>query len=216
MLRSFALALSLAAAFTLTVARADTPAAWADAHLDKLVELYRQFHLHPELSNQEEDTAARVADAWKQLGAEVHTGIGGHGVVGILKNGPGPMLMLRTDLDALPVSENTGLTYASQVKVKNKNGSTTGVMHACGHDIHITNLIAVAQYLAANKSQWSGTVMLVGQPSEERGEGARRMLDDGLFKRFRKTRHGGRPARRRHARGGQNRAPLGLSAGQRR
>jgi hippurate hydrolase len=92
--------------------------------------------------------------------------------------------MLRTDLDALPVVENTGLVYASVVKVKNKDGTTTGAMHACGHDIHITNLIGVAQFLAGHKSAWSGTIMLVGQPAEERGEGARRMLDDGLFTKF--------------------------------
>ncbi len=184
MTRTILLAVCLLMAAGVGIARADAPAAWADEHLDSLVSLYRQFHLQPELSNQEEQTAARVAEYWRQAGAEVATGIGGHGVVGILKNGPGPTLMLRTDLDALPVTENTGLAYASHVKVKNSDGSTTGVMHACGHDIHITNLVGVAQYLAANKPQWSGTVMLVGQPSEERGEGARRMLDDGLFKRF--------------------------------
>ena len=184
MLRPLAFAAALVTAATIGTARAETPADWVDGHLEELVALYRQFHLQPELSNQEQQTAARVAECWRQAGAEVATGIGGHGVVGLLKSGDGPTLMLRTDLDALPVTENTGLVYASRVKVKNTDGSTTGVMHACGHDIHITNLIGVAQFLAANKPQWAGTVMLVGQPSEERGEGAFRMLNDGLFKRF--------------------------------
>jgi hippurate hydrolase len=138
----------------------------------------------PELSSQEEKTAARVAELWKDAGVEVHDGVGGHGVVGLVKNGSGPTLMLRTDLDALPVIENTGLVYASQVKVKNADGTTTGVMHACGHDIHITNLVGVAQFLASHKPDWSGTVMLIGQPAEERGEGAQRMIDDGLFTKF--------------------------------
>ena len=152
----------------LASARGETPAEWANQHLANLVELYRQFHLQPELSWQEEQTAARLATSWKEAGAEVHTNVGGTGVVGLIKNGPGPTLMLRTDLDALPVVENTGLVYASHVKVKNDDGSTTGVMHACGHDIHITNLIGVAQYMASHKSAWSGTLMLVGQPAEER------------------------------------------------
>ncbi|MGD9722269.1 MAG: amidohydrolase [Pirellulales bacterium] len=166
------------------VARSETPSQWADAHTSELVELYRGFHQHPELSNQEAQTSARLAELWQQAGYEMHTGIGGYGIVGILKNGPGPTLMLRTDMDALPVKEQTGLAYASEVMVENKDGSHTGVMHACGHDIHMTNLTGVAQYLASHKDAWSGTIVLVGQPSEERGEGARRMLEDGLFTRF--------------------------------
>jgi hippurate hydrolase len=162
----------------------ELPADWAASHVGELVELYRQLHQQPELSNEEEKTAARLAELWSKAGAEVHTGIGGHGIVGLIKNGPGPTLMLRTDLDALPVVENTGLKYASQVTRQSKDGHTVGVMHACGHDIHMTNLTGVAQYLASHKTLWSGTVMLVGQPSEERGEGARRMLADGLFTRF--------------------------------
>ncbi len=162
----------------------ETPVEWAGKHVEELTELYRQFHRSPELSSQEEQTAAKVAELWKQAGAEVQTGIGGHGVVGLIRNGPGPTLMLRTDLDALPVVENTGLAYASDVKVKKKDGTATGVMHACGHDIHITNLVGVAQYLTSNKPLWSGTVMLVGQPAEETGEGARRMLEEGLFTKF--------------------------------
>jgi hippurate hydrolase len=181
--RQIGLAVSLVAIACLP-ATAESPADWANQHTSELVEVYRDFHRHPELSSQEERTAARLADFWKKAGVEVHTGVGGHGVVGVVKNGPGPTLMLRTDLDALPVVENTGLVYASQVTVKNSDGTTTGVMHACGHDIHITNLIGVAQYLTAHKPLWSGTVVLIGQPAEERGQGAKRMLDDGLFTRF--------------------------------
>jgi amidohydrolase len=186
MLRQLAtLGAFLVAIGSLVSAYAETPADWAAKHVSELVELYRQLHQQPELSSQEEKTAARLAAIWKQAGIEVHTGVGGHGIVGILKNGPGPTLMLRTDLDALPVVENTGLAYASQVKVKAKDGTTIGVMHACGHDIHMTNLTGVAQFLASHKSAWSGTVMFIGQPAEETGKGARGMLDDGLFKRFR-------------------------------
>ncbi len=163
---------------------AGSPAEWAKSHLPELVDVYCDYHRSPELSNREEETAAKLANFLKQAGCEVHSGVGGHGVVGILKNGPGPTLMLRTDLDALPVTENTGLVYGSQVKVVNADGTQTGVMHACGHDIHITNLIGVAQYLASHKSDWSGTILFVGQPAEERGEGARRMLAEGLFEKF--------------------------------
>lgn len=184
MLRRSALAMASLTIVCCPAALADTPAQWANDHISELIEIYRDFHRNPELSYQEERTAARLAEFWKAAGAEVHTGIGGHGVVGIIKNGPGPVLMLRTDLDALPVTENTNLVYASTVKVENDDGSTTGVMHACGHDIHITDLVGVAQYLASHKDQWSGTVMLVGQPAEERGAGARAMLEDGLFERF--------------------------------
>jgi amidohydrolase len=164
--------------------RAEDPQAWAKANLDDLVSLYRHFHSHPELSLQEKETAARVATEWKAAGFNVTTGVGVHGVVGLLKNGDGPKLMLRTDLDALPVAERTGLVYASQVTVTSDTGGEVGVMHACGHDVHITNLVGVARYLAANKQAWRGTVMLIGQPAEERGEGAKAMLDDKLFERF--------------------------------
>jgi hippurate hydrolase len=167
---------------------ADEPRDWAAKELPKLVELYQHFHRNPELSFDERETAARVAAEWKAAGYEVTPGVGGHGVVALLKNGAGPTLMLRTDLDALPVTEETRLVYASTKKVKNKlgpePGQEVGVMHACGHDIHITNLIGVARYMAAHKDRWRGTLMLIGQPAEERGNGAKMMLDDGLFKRF--------------------------------
>ncbi len=164
--------------------RADEPAQWAHDHNEELVQLYRHFHQHPELSFQEKETAARLAQELKSAGYDVTTGVGGTGVVGLLKNGPGPTLMLRTDLDALPVTESTNLAYSSKVKVKQPSGTETGVMHACGHDIHITNLIGVARYLAANRDRWSGTLMLIGQPAEEVGNGAKKMLDDGLFEKF--------------------------------
>jgi hippurate hydrolase len=157
---------------------------WCKSEIEELVALYRHLHAHPELSLQEKDTAARMAAELKTLGAEVTTGVGGHGVVGILKNGSGPTVLVRTDLDALPVVENTGLVYSSQVRVRDAKGTEVGVMHACGHDIHITCLIGVARYLETHKPRWQGTVVFIGQPAEERGLGARAMLADGLFERF--------------------------------
>ncbi len=160
------------------------PQEWTKKHLPELIDLYREFHAHPELSFQEKETARRLADQLKTLGAEVTTKVGGHGVVAILKNGDGPVLMLRTDLDGLPVTEETGLVYASKVRVKDELGNDVGVMHACGHDIHMTNLVGVARFLAEHRSDWKGTVVFIGQPAEERGAGARAMLADGLFTRF--------------------------------
>lgn len=157
---------------------------WVANHIDELVSTYRVFHEHPELSLEEKETAARVAAAWRGAGLEVTTSFGGHGVVGIFKNGLGPTVMIRTDLDGLPVTEQTGLVYASQVRTKDRDGNEVGVMHACGHDVHITCAIGVAQYLMANRGQWSGTLMMVGQPAEERVRGAEMMLDAGLFEKF--------------------------------
>ena len=162
----------------------DEPAAWAAKHLDELLSLYKHFHQHPELSLEERETAARLADELQAAGAQVTRGLGGHGVVGVLAKGKGPALLIRTDLDALPVAEQTGLSYASTVKVKDARGTETGVMHACGHDIHITSLIGVARYLNEHKHRWQGTVIFIGQPAEERGEGAKQMLDAGLFEKF--------------------------------
>lgn len=158
--------------------------AWTQAQLPELLTLYRHFHTHPELSLAEKETSGRVAEELRRAGMEVTTGVGGYGVVGILKNGDGPTVMIRTDLDALPIVENTGLAFASTVMVKDKSGMEVGVMHACGHDIHMTCLIATVRYLAANKSAWKGTLMAIGQPAEERVLGAKAMLDDGLFSRF--------------------------------
>ncbi|HUY92991.1 MAG TPA: amidohydrolase [Pirellulales bacterium] len=168
----------------LATASADEPAAWAAAHLDELLALYKHFHQHPELSLEERETAARVADELQAAGAQVTRGLGGHGVVGVLANRKGPTVLIRTDLDALPVTEQTELTYASTVKVKDARGTETGVMHACGHDIHITSLIGVARYLNEHKNRWQGTVVFIGQPAEERGEGALQMLNAGLFEKF--------------------------------
>ena len=148
-----------------------------------LEKLYRHLHSHPELSYQEAETAKRIAAEWRALGFRVTEGVGGHGVVAILDNGPGPTVMLRTDLDALPVAERTGLPYASSVKATEQTGQEVSVMHACGHDVHMTVLVGTARWLAAHRDRWSGRLMLIGQPAEERGAGARMMLDDGLFTR---------------------------------
>lgn len=161
-------------------------AAWLnDTRLNELVAIYQEFHQSPELSLQEERTAAKFGGYLKKFpGIEVHSRIGGHGIVGMLKNGPGKTLLLRADLDALPVTEMTALAYASKIKAKDSEGNEVGVMHACGHDIHMTNLLGVARYLAGHRDMWSGTVLFVGQPAEERGAGAKKMLDDKLFSRF--------------------------------
>ena len=169
---------------SITSAQGKTLDAWLDNELDALVTLYRDFHRSPELSYKEAATAKKVAALLTEIGVKVSSGIGGHGVVGILENGEGRTLMLRTDLDALPLTEKTGLDFASKVRTKTDKGQDVGVMHACGHDLHMTNLIGVARFLAANKKLWRGRVMFLGQPAEERGGGAKAMLEDGLFKRF--------------------------------
>jgi hippurate hydrolase len=163
---------------------AGDPKQWFTENCESLVELYHHLHANPELSQHEGKTAARMAQELRDIGAEVNTDIGGHGVVGILKNGEGKVLMLRADMDALPVAEQTGLPYASKVRVQDARGATVGVMHACGHDVHMTNLVGVARYLARHRDQWSGTVIFLFQPAEELGAGADAMLADGLFKRF--------------------------------
>ncbi len=155
-----------------------------DALYPDLDALYRDLHQTPELSNQEARTAAKLAERLRKLGFEVTPKVGGHGVVALLRNGQGPTVMLRTDLDALPVQEKTGLPYASKKTVKDAAGAAIPVMHACGHDIHMTSWLGTATLLARAKDRWRGTLMLVGQPAEELGAGARQMLQDGLFKRF--------------------------------
>jgi hippurate hydrolase len=178
-------ALALAAALSTARARADDPVKpWVEANLPRLLEFYWELHQAPELSLHEEQTARRLAAQWREAGFEVTERVGGHGIVGLLENGAGKTLMLRCDLDALPVTEQTGLKFASTVTAQGEDGSTTGVMHACGHDVHMTCSAGVAGFLAAHKDRWRGTVMLVGQPAEERGMGARAMLQDGLFDRF--------------------------------
>ena len=155
-----------------------------EVNAQNLAKLYQQFHANPELSGKEVLTSKRLANALKNAGCEVHEGIGGHGVVGVLKNGKGRVLMIRADMDALPLIEKTGIPYASKVQVRDDNGNLVGVMHACGHDINITCLAGVASVLAKMKDQWKGTILFVGQPAEETGKGARAMLLDGLFTKF--------------------------------
>ena len=149
-----------------------------------LKDFYIDLHQHPELSFQENRTSEKIAVELRSLGFEVTQPVGGTGLVGVLKNGQGPTLMLRTDLDALPVKEQTGLSYASTQQVVDELGKTVNVMHACGHDIHMTVFIGTARRLVSLKDRWQGTLVLVGQPAEERGAGARMMLEDGLFERF--------------------------------
>lgn len=155
-----------------------------DADYPYLEKLYLDLHRHPELSYQEKRTAERIAAELESQGFAVTTGVGGHGVVGVLKNGDGPTVLLRTDLDALPVAEQTGLPYASQVKAVEQTGQEVPVMHACGHDVHMTVFTGTARWLALHRDAWSGTLVMIGQPAEERGAGARAMLEDGLFERF--------------------------------
>jgi hippurate hydrolase len=156
----------------------------ATDELPRLESLYKQLHTHPELSLHEKNSSARLAQELRDLGFEVTEGVGGYGVVAVLRNGKGPTVLVRTDMDALPVGEQTGLPYASKVRVRDKNGNDVGVMHACGHDMHMTCWVGTARVLAGMKDRWHGTLVFIGQPAEEIGTGARRMLADGLFQRF--------------------------------
>jgi amidohydrolase len=157
----------------------------ADApDLDELAALYRDLHAHPELAFAEHRTAGIVAERLLGLGYQVTTGVGGTGVVGLLANGDGPTVLLRADMDGLPVLEQTGLPYASTVRGKHPDGTDIPVMHACGHDMHVTCLLGAAAELAAGLDAWRGTLLLVFQPAEEGGGGAQAMLDDGLYARF--------------------------------
>jgi amidohydrolase len=146
--------------------------------------LYVDLHQSPELSSHETQTASKMAERLRALGYEVTDHVGGTGVVAIMKNGNGPTVMLRTELDALPVEEKTGLPYASKVRTKDDAGHDVAVMHACGHDLHMASLYGTAAVMAKEKQSWHGTLMLIGQPAEETITGAKRMIDDGLFKRF--------------------------------
>ena len=161
---------------------------WWFANLQSLLPdleaLYTDVHANPELSMQETRTAGIAADHLRRAGFEVTTGVGKTGVVGVLRNGDGPTVMLRADMDALPVAEATGLPYASKVTAKDKDGHTVPVMHACGHDMHVTWLVGATTLLAQARERWRGTVMAVFQPAEETGTGAQGMIDDGLFQRF--------------------------------
>lgn len=171
---------------------ADTPAARrvdavdgrVQAEIADLVDIYKDLHSHPELSLHEERSAARMAKELKAVGFEVTEKVGGTGVVGVLKNGKGPTVLVRADMDALPIAERTGLPYASQATTRDRTGREVGVMHACGHDVHMSCLVGVARVLTNLKDNWAGTLVFVAQPAEEIGAGARMMLADGLYRRF--------------------------------
>ena len=152
--------------------------------LDELLEFYRDRHANPELSLQEEESAKRVAQRLSSSGYAVTPGVGGHGVVGVLANGSGPTVLIRGDMDALPITEETNLPYRSTVTAIGTDGRPVGVMHACGHDIHMTYLVGTVAVLAETRDHWSGTVVIIAQPSEEIGRGALAMIQDGLFERF--------------------------------
>jgi hippurate hydrolase len=177
--------LAYAALFVCAQAASQAPtskeveAVYPDAHA-----LYVDLHENPELSSHETQTAAKVASRLRSLGYDVTEHVGGTGVVAILKNGAGPTVMLRTELDALPVEEKTGLAYASKVKAKDDGGHEVAVMHACGHDLHMAAILGTTAIMVHSKDSWHGTLMLIGQPAEETISGAKAMLDDGLLKRF--------------------------------
>ncbi len=169
-----------------------TPQSLADAELPSLLGIYKDIHTHPELSGHEERTSAIIAKELRATGCQVAEHLGkyeksdlkGYGVVGVMKNGDGPTVLVRTDMDALPVEEQTGLPYASKVVAKNDEGKDVHVMHACGHDAHISMFIGVVRALAKLKDQWHGTILFVAQPAEETGNGARALLRDGLYQTF--------------------------------
>ncbi|MBB1325370.1 amidohydrolase [Pseudoalteromonas sp. SR45-1] len=150
---------------------------------------YLDLHQSPELSYHEQKTGKKIADRLTQLGFKVTSNVGGFGVVGIYKNGEGPTVMIRTDTDGLPIIEQTGKSYASKVKVIDEHGVKVGVMHGCGHDIHMSSFIGTAEQLIAHKKQWQGTLMMVAQPAEEVGGGAKAMLSEGLFSKYAKPDH---------------------------
>ncbi len=155
-----------------------------DALYPELDAFYIDLHRNPELSGHEEKTAAKLADRLRSLGYEVTTGFSGTGLVALMRNGKGPTLLLRADMDALPVEEKTGLPYASKVTVKGPGGNLVPVMHACGHDVHMTSLVGAAAMLAKMKDRWQGTLLLIGQPAEETVHGAKGMLNAGLYTKF--------------------------------
>ena len=152
-----------------------------DAHLENL---YEYFHANPELSLMEVETAERLAGELRSLGFEVTEEVGGTGVVAVMENGEGPTLMMRADMDGLPVEEQTGLDYASEATGTDLRGVESPVMHACAHDTHMTALVGAARQLVERRDDWSGTLVLIGQPAEELGLGAGMMIEDGLFERF--------------------------------
>jgi amidohydrolase len=192
-MNTYSCAIALLSILFSALARAQqTPQSLADAELPSLLGIYKDIHTHPELSGHEERTAALVGKELRAAGCQVTEHLGkyensnlrGYGVVGVMKNGDGPTVLVRTDMDALPVEEETGLPYASKVVAKNDEGKDVHVMHACGHDTHIAAIIGTARALAKLKDQWHGTIVFVAQPAEETGNGARALLKDGLYERF--------------------------------
>ncbi|MEO6528950.1 MAG: amidohydrolase [Gemmatimonadaceae bacterium] len=177
-------AFALLAAARLSAQGSAATAAEVLAAYPRAEALYVDLHQHPELSFRETATAAKLATELRALGFDVTTGVGRTGVVAVLKNGAGPTVMLRTELDALPVTENTGLAFASKVRTKDDAGADVGVMHACGHDIHMAALAGTARIMAGSRTSWRGTLVLIGQPAEETISGAKAMIADGLLTRF--------------------------------
>ena len=184
--------LSLSILISRSVCGLQTPQSLADAELRALLTIYKDIHTHPELSGHEERTSAIIAKELRAAGCQVTDHLGkyeksdlkGFGVVGVIKNGDGPTVLVRTDMGALPVEEQTGLPYASKVVAKNDEGKDVHVMHACGHDAHVAAFIGTARALGKLKDQWHGTIVFVAQPAEETGNGARALLKDGLYDRF--------------------------------
>ncbi len=181
---------ALALSMPVAAQQAD-PAIQAEIKKDmpSLMAIYADLHANPELSFMEVRSAGILAAEARKLGFKVTEKVGGTGIVAVMENGPGPVVLLRADMDGLPVIEQTGLPGASKVRVTTKEGVETGVMHACGHDTHMTAWVGVARRMAANKDKWSGTLVMIGQPAEERGAGARMMLEDGLYTRFPKPQY---------------------------
>lgn len=177
------LALAAAIASALPVHAADLKKSVAQDY-PYLFSLYKHLHSHPELSFKEVETARRIGDELELAGFEVTRQFGGTGLVAVMKNGEGPTLLIRADMDALPVPEMTGVPWASKVKSVEQTGQEVSVMHACGHDVHMSVLVGTARRMEALRGQWKGTLILIGQPAEERGAGARAMLKDGLFEKF--------------------------------
>ncbi|MEM9287980.1 MAG: amidohydrolase [Pseudomonadota bacterium] len=175
-MNSMAYGLILALMFSASTAVADTLP-------DGILSLYKDLHANPELSFQEKKTSARMAAELEALGFSVIRNIGGYGVAGVFEHGPGPTVLIRADMDALPVKEATGFAFASKQVADISPGQSVPVMHACGHDVHMANWVGTAKTLLARKDEWSGTLVFIAQPAEERGAGARAMLGDGLYKR---------------------------------
>jgi amidohydrolase len=189
MKRTMVGAAALATMILPTVASADEIKNAVAADLPSLMTLYRDLHANPELSFQEFKTAAKLAAEAQRLGFEVTEKVGQTGVVAVMKNGSGPVVMIRADMDGLPVEEQTGLPFASKQRGVSKSGTESGIMHACGHDTHMSAWVGTARLLAANRAKWSGTLVMILQPAEEIGKGAKAMLDDGLYTRFPKPKY---------------------------